>query len=85
MKKKSLFILDNCKAHLTVDCYKLFNQENLKVLYSVPYRSSLNMIEYAFRKIKNITYKNLYSPIEELKTSLNHIIILLILMILIKE
>ena len=32
------------------------------------------MIEYVFRKIKNITYKNLYSSIEELKTSLNHII-----------
>lgn len=73
-KKNSLFILDNCKAHLTVDCYKLFNQESLKVLYSVPYRSNFNMIEYVFRKIKNITYKNLYSSIEELKTSLNQII-----------
>ena len=73
-KKNSLFILDNCKAHLTVDCYKLFNQESLKVLYSVPYRSNFNMIEYVFRKIKNITYKNLYSSIEELKISLNQII-----------
>ena len=69
-KNNSLFILDNCTSHLTAESFKLYDKEKIKVLYTVPYRSNFNMIEYTFRAIKNITYKKLFSSIDELKTEL---------------
>jgi len=69
-KNNSLFILDNCSSHLTAESFKLYDKEKIKVLYTVPYRSNFNMIEYTFRAIKNITYKKLFSSIDELKTEL---------------
>ena len=73
-KKGSIFVFDNLTSHLTAEMFKFYNNNNLKIICNVPYKSSFNMIELAFRQIKNITYKKLYSSINELKTDLKIII-----------
>lgn len=73
-KNTSLIILDNCTAHLVYECFQIFNENKLKVLFTVPYRSNFNQIELVFRSIKNITYKELFSSIENLKNRLEQII-----------
>ena len=62
-KANHVFILDNCSSHLTYELFKLYNENNLKVLFNVPYSSSFNMVENVFRLIKNKTYKKLYKDI----------------------
>ena len=73
-KNNSLIILDNYSSHLVSECFKIFNKYKLKVLYSVPYRSNFNQIELVFRSIKNITYKELFSSVENLKEKIEQII-----------
>ena len=73
-KNTSLIILDNCTAHLVYQCFQIFNENKLKVLFTVPYRSNFNQIELVFRSIKNITYKELFSSIDNLKNRLEQII-----------
>ena len=69
-----MIILDNCTAHLVYQCFQIFNENKLKVLFTVPYRSNFNQIELVFRSIKNITYKELFSSIDNLKNRLEQII-----------
>ena len=71
-KNTSLIILDNCTTHLVYECFQILNENKLKVLFSVPYRSNFNQKELVFRSIKNITYKD--SFIENLKNRLEQII-----------
>ena len=73
-KNKSLFILDNCTIHSTAECFELYNSQKLKVLFTVPYRSCFNMIEYCFRNIKNVTYKLLFSTIDEVDEKIKEIL-----------
>lgn len=54
--------------------FSFYNKNNLKILFNIPYKSNFNMIELAFRNIKNLTYKKLYSKIENLKHDIKAII-----------
>ena len=53
--------MDNLKAHLTLELFELYYNNNLKILFNIPYKSSFNMIEKVFRYIKNLTYKQIFS------------------------
>ena len=46
----------------------------MKILFTILYLSTFNMIENVFREIKDITYKKLYSNTYELKKDLKNII-----------
>lgn len=73
-KNNSIFVLDNLSSHLTEEMFSFYNKNNLKILFNVPYKSTFNMIEIVFRNIKNLTYKKLYSRIEDLKNDIKAII-----------
>ena len=68
-------VMDNFKGHLTQELFELYKEKNLKVLFGVPYASQFNMAEYAFRALKNYTYKKLYSSIEILMKDIEEILI----------
>lgn len=44
-----IFILDNLRVHLTIEIKNFIISNKLKVLYTTPYESSFNDIEYSFR------------------------------------
>ena len=73
-KKNHFIILDNLSSHLTLDLFKLYNENDLKILFNVPYKSNWNMIELVFRLIKNITYKKIYANINLLEKDISDII-----------
>ena len=73
-KKNNILIMDNLRAHLTVDLIQVYFNNNIKVLFNVPYKSSFNMIEKVFRYIKNITYKHIYDTKKLFLEDLNNII-----------
>ena len=73
-KKNNILIMDNLRAHLTVDLIQVYFNNNIKVLFNVPYKSSFNMIEKVFRYIKNITYKHIYATKKLFLEDLNNII-----------
>ena len=73
-KENSIIIMDNATIHLTKDVIEFFKTNKLKGLTICPYRSNFNMIELAFRFIKNIIYKNIYENIENLKNDVIKII-----------
>ena len=72
--RETVFFMDNLTSHKTLEMYKFYKENKLKILFNTPYISSFNMIEYVFRFIKNITYKNLYSSLFELQQAINNII-----------
>ena len=63
-----VMILDNCSCHLTNELFETYYNNNLKILFNIPYLSNFNMVENVFRLIKNKTYKKLYNSINELKS-----------------
>ena len=65
--QKLMIVMDNATYHLTKDVITFFRNKKIKGLTICPYKSSFNMIELVFRFIKNITYKNVYNKIEDLK------------------
>ena len=73
-KNSSIIILDNLSCHLTSDLFQLYNENSLKILFNVPYKSPWNMIEIVFRFIKNITYKKIYANIDRLENDIFQII-----------
>ena len=73
-KTKTVIVMDNCSCHQTPSLFKFYDDNKLKILFNVPYKSTFNMVENVFRLIKNITYKKLYKNIIELKKDLKIII-----------
>ena len=73
-KLKTLFIMDNHVSHVTKDITDLVFQNKLKILYCVPYESSFNAIELAFRYIKNIIYRNIFFNINSIKNMVKSIL-----------
>ena len=65
-KKHSIFIMDNLSSHLTLELFQFYFNNDLKVLFTIPYKSTFNMIEKVFRHIKNNTYKKIYGNKKEL-------------------
>ena len=63
-------IMDNCSCHLTNELFETYYNNNLKILFNVPYLSNFNMVENVFRLIKNNTYKKLYNSTYELKSDI---------------
>lgn len=72
--KKTIWIMDNLPSHLCQNIKKIMKKFRLKVLFTVPYESSFNPIELAFRHIKNLIYKKIYMSINELKKDVIKII-----------
>ena len=72
--RETVFFMDNLTSHKTLEMYKFYKENKLKILFNTPYISSFNMVEYVFGYIKNITYKNLYSSLFELQQAINNII-----------
>ena len=72
--KNSIFIMDNLSVHCCQKIINFMNKKKLKVLYTVPYESYFNPIELAFRYIKNIIYRKIYSNIRDLKRDVVRII-----------
>ena len=66
-KNNIIIIMDNARFHTTKEIISFFKDNKLKGLTICPYRSYLNMIELVFRYIKNITYKNVYNKLVDLK------------------
>ena len=57
-RESHIIILDNFSGHLTYDLFQFYQENNMKILFNIPYFSTFNMVENVFRLIKNITYKN---------------------------
>lgn len=72
--KQTVFVMDNLTSHINMEIKKVFERRSLKVLYTVPYESSFNPIELAFRAIKSITYKKIYKNISDLEKDITRII-----------
>lgn len=73
-KKNNVIIMDNCKCHLTLELFKFYKENKLKILFGVPYASQYNMAEIVFRYIKNYTYKKVYCSIKQLIEDINNIL-----------
>lgn len=73
-RNTTIFVMDNLTSHLTNDIKKIIKSKSLKVFCTVPYESVFNPIELSFRAIKNITYKNIYNNIKDLKKDIQQII-----------
>ena len=65
IEKKYVIICDNCSSHKSEDIINFFNDNKINVIFTPPYQSVFTPIELAFRAIKNITYKKLYSEIND--------------------
>ena len=65
-RKKIIFIYDNAAYHISKDVIEFFKNKKIKGLTNCPYRSYFNMVELAFRYIKNIIYKNVYNNMDDL-------------------
>ena len=65
--KDSLFIMENASFHISRNVQDYLKSKNIKIITNVHYLSTFNSIELIFRSFKNITYKELYSSMKELK------------------
>ena len=68
--KNSIFILDNATYHNSDKIKKFVNEHGLKVLFTVPYKSQYNAIEFAFNLVKNFVNKNTYRTLKELELNI---------------
>ena len=73
-RNEYIIILDNATYHKSLDIIELLLKSKIKVLTTTPYFSKLNMAEYIFRHIKNITYKKSYNTITELNKDVKNIL-----------
>jgi transposase len=73
-KNESIFILDNLKCHCTFELFEFYYNNNLRILFNVPYYSDFNMIERCFRFIKNVTYKKIYTSKNNLLNDIKNIL-----------
>lgn len=62
-----LIIMDNCTIHKTSKLREFYLNSKGKYLFNVPYLSSFNAVELAFRNLKTIIYNTIYSNIEIMK------------------
>lgn len=68
--KKSVFILDNASYHTGEKIRKFARDNKLKFLFTVPYKSEYNAIEYVFNLMKNHTYNTINKNIKELRNQI---------------
>lgn len=73
-RKKSIILIDNCISHLTSKLFKFYNDNNLKIVFNVPYYSKFNIVENVFRYIKKYIYGKLYNNFNQLKQDVQMII-----------
>ena len=71
--KNSLFIMDNASFHVSKSVQKYLFSKNIKIVTVVPYLSTFNSIELIFRAFKNITYKEIYNNMKELKNKIKQL------------
>ena len=60
-------ILDNYSVHKTDSLYKFYFENNVNIIFNVPYLSKFNSIELGFRNLKRKKYSKYYKNIEEIK------------------
>ena len=62
-----IIIMDNLSVHLTKNVLNYFKDNNIKLMFTVPYESMFNPIELSFRFIKNYIYKRIFTNMNNLK------------------
>ena len=62
---KFILLMDNHSSHKTPLLLKYYEENRINILFNVPYVSTFNGIELAFRYIKRILYMTLFSSIDE--------------------
>lgn len=71
-----IIIMDNLSAHKTATLLNFYNENKINILFNSPYCSYFNCIELAFRSIKSVLYKKVFTNIDEveneIKTIINH-------------
>lgn len=72
--KKTVFILDNASYHCTNSIEKFANENKLKFLFTVPYKSEFNPIELCFNLMKNYIYNEEIKNIAILKKRIAELI-----------
>jgi transposase len=65
--KNSVFVLDNATYHATNDIKKFAKQNQLKFLFTIPYKSQFNCIEYAFNLMKIDIHNTMINTKKELE------------------
>lgn len=60
-------ILDNYSVHKTESLYKFYFENNVNIIFNVPYLSKFNSVELGFRNLKKKLYSKYYKNIEEIK------------------
>ena len=66
--------MDNCTSHSTSKMFEFYRNNQLKILFNTPYRSSFNMVELVFRHIKRETYTHIYDSFDDIKNTINIIL-----------
>ena len=69
-KQNSVFVLDNAKYHTSDKINKFVKEKKLKFLFSIPYKSQYNCIEYTFHLMKIEIYNTMIRTINELKNKI---------------
>ena len=73
-KKNNVFFLDNLSSHSTPELFELYNNNNMKIIFNAPYKSSFYMVKLVFRLIKRETYTYLFNNMDLLKNAIAHIL-----------
>ena len=69
-KQNSVFVLDNAKYHTSDKINKFVKEKKLKFLFSIPYKSQYNCIEYAFHLMKIEIYNTMIRTKNDLKNKI---------------
>ena len=72
--KRTLFILDNAKIHLTKNIQNFCSKKKLKFLFIVPYKSQYNAIEYCFNLIKSNIYNENITTLKQMQSRIEELI-----------
>lgn len=72
--KNSVFVLDNAKYHTSSKIEKFAEENNLKFLFTIPYKSQYNCIEYAFNLMKIDIYNIFITTGKELENKIVELI-----------
>ena len=69
-----VFVLDNAKYHITDKIKKFAKENQLKFLFTIPYKSQFNCIEYAFNLMKIDIHNTMITTKKELEKKIIELI-----------
>lgn len=67
--------LGNLSVHKSSKLIQFYVENGINVIYNTPYASFFNSIELAFRRLKNILYKNIYESMDKVIKDVHKILI----------